>query len=223
MTDMTAGRSEAEELDESNMKIALLMQELEEQRARSRRVEEAISAASSHQVRGKPGIQGGAGAAPHYHENGVFAAQIPAVEHEEGGAMGGSPGIVGGSQLGFGGAARGGGRAWRHMPSVVTWFMRRPLPRGLDALYVARPALASRQQKARQATLQAREVDVVCEEVQQLREHESQVWCCAFHPEVGCFSPPNADLSPLSKPPSVCTVCACLLSQSQSPTLSSRP
>ena len=194
MKDLVASRNEAEELEESNRKIALLLKELEEQRERSRRAEEALTSVSAKEE--SAGGRRVADGADGRLQDGIEAGKLSLAEDkvmsahtssQNGVTERGRMGEAHHQPWGGGSDSRGVG-AWRHLPSVVTWFTRRPLPKGLDSLYVAKASgpANDHEQAARPAhqLLDVGSVDVVCDELQQLREHESQVWCCAFHPEV---------------------------------------
>lgn len=215
MRDMVASRSEAEELEESNRKIALLLKELEEQRERSRRAEEALTSVSVKVESASADGRREADGADRRLQDGTAAGPLLWAEHSLHPAHVSSQQVVAGGGRGelhhqpWGGGSDGRGMGtWRHLPSVVTWFTRRPLPKGLDSLYVAKASGRANDHSETTGPahqlLDVGSVEVVCDELQQLREHESQVWCCAFHPEVlalpSMIPPPKKNTLP-SPPP----------------------
>jgi hypothetical protein len=84
---------------------------------------------------------------------------------------------------------------FRSMPSVVTWC---PMMMGKaqPSTYGEEDAEEDyhlHEETEHQKTVDIPDVDVDCEELQQLREHESHVWCCAFHPDVPMIATGSSD------------------------------
>jgi hypothetical protein len=71
------------------------------------------------------------------------------------------------------------------LPSVVTWFpmgKHKSSPEGMHSEETQ--ADHSFPEEVAEYKLEESDVDIDCDELQQLREHESHVWCCTFHPSV---------------------------------------
>jgi WD40 repeat protein len=80
---------------------------------------------------------------------------------------------------------------FRSMPSVVTWF---PMGKVHASTHgEGTEDYSFQDETVNQKTEEIADVDVDCEELQQLREHESHVWCCAFHPDVPMIATGSSD------------------------------